>query len=224
LWYGINYEAFSIQIPDGDHSSYFGLTANTFRTTVADCDLRFFDYNFKNGTLQEVLDLETTYPDNPFIFKPAYTQNIPDSAFQWTQTGLQELAILSMHVRDNTFIAGTISGTMRSADNGQTWTQNIQGVEPFWETTDAFCLASNASYIYAGYYATAYRSADDGVTWTDMNLQVNAEFYTINSLAVQNSNVFAGTSFGFFRSVNNGNNWTQITTGLNTTPNVTILR
>jgi hypothetical protein len=65
LWYGINYEAFSIQIPNGDHSSFFGWTANTFRTTVADCDLRFFDYNFKNGTLQDVLDLETTYPNNP---------------------------------------------------------------------------------------------------------------------------------------------------------------
>jgi photosystem II stability/assembly factor-like uncharacterized protein len=112
---------------------------------------------------------------------------------------------------------------MRSTDNGQTWTQNIQGVEPFWETTDAFCLASNASHIYAGYYATAYRSADDGVTWTDMNLQVNAEFYTINTLACQNSNVYAGTSFGFFRSANNGNTWSQITTGLNPSANVTAL-
>lgn len=223
LWYGVNENAFSIRLPSGDHMSYSGSTADAFRTAVSKYDLTFFNYCFRDSSLQDILVLGTTYPNNPFIYKPARIVETISSAIQWTQTTLEDLAVLSLHAKGNTMIAGTISGTMRTTNNGATWTQNIQGIEPFWETTNPFCIASNSTYLFAGYYDKAYRSTDDGITWTAMNLQLSNEFYTINALAVQNSNVFAGTSFGFFRSTNNGTNWTQITTGLNSTPNVTAL-
>jgi hypothetical protein len=71
LWFGSVGDGFNISVASANHMSYQGSSANTFRTMTAAYNLAFFDAYFKSGTIQAILDLQTTYSSGVLMYKPA---------------------------------------------------------------------------------------------------------------------------------------------------------
>lgn len=81
-------------------------------------------------------------------------------------------------------------------------------------TAPIYCIASSGSNMYAGItFANengVYFSTNSGLNWTGIGLIHR----TVNSIAIINGNVFAGTDTGVYLTTNNGINWTYVNYGL----------
>jgi len=81
---------------------------------------------------------------------------------------------------------------------------------------DVRCFAVNDSNLFAGTGGGGvFLSTNNGASWTAVNTGLTNT--AVFSLAVNGSNLFAGTDGGVFLSTNNGTSWTAINTGLTNT-------
>ena len=71
LWFSSVGAGFCIQVASANHMSYLGSAANAFRTMIAQYNLAFFNVYFKTGSVQDILNLQTTYPSGVLTYKPA---------------------------------------------------------------------------------------------------------------------------------------------------------
>jgi hypothetical protein len=116
-------------------------------------------------------------------------------------------AVLSLVKKDTMLFAGTTSRLSCSTDGGSTWDEPGL-VVPGNVTT----LVVKGSRLFAGTGSNGVtRSADNGSTWLTINTGLGNN--TINSLAVQDTNLFAATAGGVFRS-SNDSTWTAVGEGL----------
>lgn len=94
-------------------------------------------------------------------------------------------------------------GVWFSTNNGQNWSPTSL------VNVTVLSLSSNLTTIFAGTTNGIYRSTNNGVSWTK-----TLNSLSVNSIAINENYVFAGTSnTGVYRSTNNGVNW--ILTSLN---------
>jgi photosystem II stability/assembly factor-like uncharacterized protein len=124
--------------------------------------------------------------------------------------------LYSLCFKGNMLFAGSNFMIFRSNNNGKTWTQTA------YDGSRVISLASNSQYLFAGSRNTHGRpsgdiecSSDNGNNWTTLTTGVFS--IPVYTLAVNNSNVFAGTDDGVYRSTNNGNNWTLSNSGITNT-------
>ena len=124
--------------------------------------------------------------------------------------------VYSLGFKGNMLFAGSNFMIFRSSDNGNSWAQTG------YNGARVISLASNSQYLFAGSRNThskpsgdIERSSDNGNNWTVLTSGV---FNTpVFALAVNNTNIFAGTGNGVYRSTNNGNNWMLVNSGLSNT-------
>lgn len=135
------------------------------------------------------------------IFAGTYANGVylsTNNGSTWSQTALNNIAILSFAISGNNIFAGG-NGTYLSTNNGQNWTQT-SGLQ-------VNCLAISGINIFAGTPGNGvYLSTNNGQNWT----QTASGTGYVNSLAISGNNIFAGTNdYGVYLSTNNGNTWTQ---------------
>ncbi len=119
----------------------------------------------------------------------------------WTFTGLTNLPVSSFAVSGTNFFAGTSGGVFLSTNNGTSWSEASTGLID----TDVYSLAILDSSLFAGTSVRGiFLSTNNGTTWTSINTGVRAA----RSLAVSDTNLFAGTYAGVSHSTNNGTRWT----------------
>jgi hypothetical protein len=128
----------------------------------------------------------------------------------WTQladstlgASLQRFAVSGTNV----FVSGS-EGIFHSKDGGMNWT-NISSGLPF--SGRYSLLAANGPALFAEGNGLM-RSTDSGANWTP----VFSGSFSIWTILVSNSTVFAGTSAGIFWSSDNGTTWRGGTNGLPT--------
>jgi len=125
-----------------------------------------------------------------------------DNGANWTQTSLNDRSVWSLAISGNNIFAGSDppGGVYLSTNNGTTWTQTSLGN---W----VLSFAINGNYIFAGTNSSGgvYLSTNNGTNWTQTSLN-NRSVY---SLAIDGSNLFAGTTNGVYLSTDNGTTWTQ---------------
>ena len=168
--------------------------------------------------------------------------------------GLTNHFIESFGINGNSIFAGIHEGISRSTNDGATWQTvfnlttgyissfasmgskifaiNIVDVDSIYLSTDngiswharsknvirAFKLAVMDTIIFAGGFMDVNKSTDDGLSW------IPTYFRGILSLAVKDTNIFAGCDDGIYIYSNNGNNWTKCNINFLTTyPDVTAL-
>jgi len=125
---------------------------------------------------------------------------------QWQPVNLGPAGgeVYSVAVFGQDVFAGTTAGINRSTNYGATWTNAI-GI-------NTLCFASIGSNIFAGTATGVIISTDTGISWGASNPDMP---YIINTLAVKDTILFAGTDgHGVFRSANNGLNWIPIDSGI----------
>ncbi len=136
-----------------------------------------------------------------------FFMSVQMSTAQWelTNSGMENIAVLSLACNGNTIFAGTQTGGVYfSSNNGATWSQTSLNDQ------DVRSLAADNDNIYAGSYSGngVYRSTDNGTSWTQSTLNNRK----IRSLAVSGNYVYAGAwtpDFGVYKSTDKGATWTQ---------------
>ncbi|MBL8028935.1 MAG: T9SS type A sorting domain-containing protein [Fibrobacteres bacterium] len=88
-----------------------------------------------------------------------------------------------------------------------------------WQNTEAgaavavLCMATSGSNLYAGLNGEGvYLSKDGGTTWKTSKTGLTDKY--VYSIAVNGTNIFAGTNAGVFLSTNNCSTWTNVSSTL----------
>ncbi len=184
-----------------------------------------------NGlTIRNINDLVVNVTGNELgdtsLFAAAYDYLLGGGVFRSTNNGINWIAINSgltnlevraLAVKDKILFAGTAGGVFRSTDNGTNWTAVNSGLITFYISS----LAASGENLFAGTTGGGvYRSSNNGTNWVQANNGLTN--FIVNALAVapksdyQSGNkVFAGTGWsGVFLSLNNGDSWAAVNTGM----------
>jgi hypothetical protein len=116
--------------------------------------------------------------------------------------------IFSLVASGNNIIAGSLHGLFLTTDNGANWRMSTDVSMDLYVTS----LAARGSSVYAGARKTSqfndggvFLSLNNGSNWNITGL-----IKSIESLAVSESNIYAGMGLGgVYLSSDNGSNWTQ---------------
>lgn len=102
-------------------------------------------------------------------------------------------------------------GLYSSTNNGDSWSPII----PVTHAPDSMlsfpplCLASSDTTLFAGTHMGGLcRSTNNGITWTTVLYREYG--FTVYSLILRDTFLFAGTGNGLFRSTNEGDTWTRL--------------
>jgi Uncharacterized protein related to plant photosystem II stability/assembly factor len=179
-------------------------------------------------------------PSGSFVFAGTDSGAFRSTDFgkTWTaiNTGLTSKNIFSLALypagsADSSYIfAGTGCGIFRSTDNGSTWTICGLPNTNFLAFTGSILLAgsgytknlSSNRYNYNGMGtirgSDIFHSTDNGSIWTEVDSGLAGTNTRLTSLAVNGSNIFAGTNpGGVFLSTNGGVSWDSANSGMNNT-------
>ena len=143
-----------------------------------------------------------------FVLIVHCTLIIDNCMCQWVQksNGMgTNKTVWSFAVSGNNIFAGTDAGVYLSTNNGELWSLTSLNNQ------SGNVLLINGNNIYTGTGQGVFLSTNNGQNWTHLGLNNN-----VWGLAINGSNIFAGTIYGYgvYRSTNNGLNWAQ--TSLNT--------
>ena len=131
-----------------------------------------------------------------------------DEGDSWTNTGMYNAHLRTMHVAGNTILAGGDVGVQRSLDNGATWTNSSAGLTN--SSTQGF--AHIGDNIFTATADGVFISTDNGDSWQPRNSGITTPWiYCLHAIG---TSLYAGTYTGVFVSTNYGNSWTGISAGL----------
>jgi photosystem II stability/assembly factor-like uncharacterized protein len=136
-----------------------------------------------------------------------------DNGATWTSAGLHNEYVSSLAVSGTNLFAGTslFHGLFLSTNNGMNWIQTSLNNQ------NVCSIVLNGTNLFAGTANSGvFLSTNNGTNWTAVNNGLTC--LNVTSVAVSESNMFAGTSYysnsGVFLSTNNGTNWTAVNNGL----------
>jgi hypothetical protein len=156
----------------------------------------------------------------------------------WTKAWFNFWGIRCLASHESLLFAGSSSGTLRSTDNGLSWTVPDSLLGP----SNVTSIAIHDSAIIAIGTGGEYRSFDSGRTWTNISSTIFGPLIvcgsvivsgthgglfssddgatwqasaqpvvgSVNCMAISDSFLFAATDSGIFRSSNNGLTWTSV--------------
>jgi len=143
-----------------------------------------------------------------------YVQKSTNFGEKWSiiSTGLTDNYIYSSVVNDNQVYVGTETGGIYSLDeNGYSWTQLVSGEE----IPNVLAIAANKNFIFAGSHGNANKglfvSTNYGESWTKNGELMDLR---VNSIVIENNNIYLGTDDGFFMSTDFGSSCRQKNLGL----------
>jgi len=120
-----------------------------------------------------------------------------DGGTSWTLTSLNNEYIASLASNGSYIYAGTTNhGVYISTNSGASWMHTLS------VNQQVSSVIADGANIYAGLNGI-YKSTDNGLNWSQTS------FITPTSLALNNSNIFAGSNSGVYTSIDNGLSWTQ---------------
>jgi hypothetical protein len=150
--------------------------------------------------------------DNPV--NPTVRVFDPFALWDTASGGLGSL-VQCLAVKDTLLFAGiNDDGVYRSTNNGETWTQMINGLS----SLNIRALLVKDTIIYAGTSSGVYISADNGSNWAPSTTGMGA--IIVRALIMKDTNIFAGTATGVYVSADDGAHWTSA--GLSTYTVVTL--
>lgn len=162
--------------------------------TNSPIDVAVSDFAVKDSNL-----FFSTYDSGVFIST--------DNGKNWTSTNISDKCIYCLAVSGDTIFAGG-GDVFRSTDNGENWARAGSGV------SGVKALTVSEGNIYAGVTHAnrssmscgVYLSTDNGTSWSELITNVS---YSIGTLVVSGSNIFAGVDQGLYLSTNSGTSWTK---------------
>lgn len=123
------------------------------------------------------------------------------------------LAVIPNGTGSANIFAGTYNGVFISSNEGKNWTQAGTGLTNIWVQTFVSIPngAGGANIIAGTYGGGSFISTNNGSVWTPVNEGLTGSY--VNSIALNGTNLFAGTDEGVYLSTNNGTTWTGVNSG-----------
>jgi photosystem II stability/assembly factor-like uncharacterized protein len=126
----------------------------------------------------------------------------------------------ALAVSGDTLFAGSGgNGVYYSKNNGGNWSQVNNGL-----ADTVYALIKKGRKLFAGTDNGVYLTTNNGSNWAAAKNGLPSFFTYVLSLAICDSNIFAGMEFipgyangGVYLSANNGNNWSTLSAGLTNT-------
>lgn len=143
------------------------------------------------------------------------TTKVPPSPVQWVAANSpQGIRVTELVANENNLFAiAPDFGVFHSTDNGKNWIKLSQE----FDKINIKSFAVRGTNLFAGSEKNGiFRSTDDGKSWNPINNGLSEGSdqdkieSTVNSLAVKDSIILAGTDNGIFLSTNNGDSWREI--------------
>jgi len=133
-----------------------------------------------------------------------------------TNTGLSYEKIYSLAVMGQNLFAGAVSASpylassvFLSTDDGASWSAVNAGLP---NTNELTLTVSGSDLLLGAPGWGVFLSTDNGTTWSSINTGLTNN--SIGSIAVSETNLFAGTGGGVFLSTDTGASWTVVNDGL----------
>lgn len=96
-------------------------------------------------------------------------------------------------------------GVLVSKNNGMNWSTTNLNFDLIYS------FAKTEKRVYAGTQSHGiYYSTNNGINWITTKLDSNVKHRTVNSIAISENTIVAGTSRGVLLSLNNSESWTEI--------------
>lgn len=120
---------------------------------------------------------------------------------QWVQLSNQQFTSVKsiINFENNLFALTDNQGIYYSNNKGDSWI--YRGLSGLWAT----CMATDGKNLFVAVDDTVYFSSDIGITWTK-----NKSGLYINDFFINDSIIYAATSFGVFQSTDETKSWKQI--------------
>ncbi|RPJ55882.1 MAG: hypothetical protein EHM12_11415 [Dehalococcoidia bacterium] len=118
--------------------------------------------------------------------------------------------IICLGMYGNVLFAGTTSGVYISSSNGANWTPANLGLPPN-KYVNTFVVSGN-NFLAGTNGGGIFLFTNGIIPWASTNIGLLDS--TVYSLAVNGSDIFAGTKSGIFLSNSNGTSWTKINSGI----------
>lgn len=130
-----------------------------------------------------------------------------DNGSNWSvvNNGFPKTDVFSLYTDGNVVFAGTEGGGIyTTSDDGNNWEDSNFGLtHPY-----IYSFAESSTNLFVGTAGGGiFRSSDNGATWYSANSGIPPVQSFINSIAINEPNIFAGTNYGIFLSTNEGSNW-----------------
>lgn len=156
--------------------------------------------------------------ENIFIGTNAGVFVSKDNGSSWyaINKGIENIKVISLAIDESSIFIGTDrSGLYRSTNNGSDWSKVDLKYNSTSQIFYVYSIAIDKNKIFAGTDAGIFLSTDNGENWTSMNNGFANETSIIHSVAICDTNIFAGTFDGeIYLSTNNGANWNLVLTDL----------
>lgn len=182
------------------------------------------NWNFNNGfpSWSIVYDLVSSSSGELYVATDKGVYKSVDTGLNWNLSSsgmssfgfIQCLAVLS----SSSLIAGSYgNGIFLSTNSGTNW---ISSNTELSGTLISSLTSDSQNYIYAGTQnGRVYKSTDTGLSWVSTGFDETSTYgLTVNSLAVNSSNVFAGGNEKIYRSTDSGITWSFFTLPNNASP------
>jgi|WetSurMetagenome_2_1015567.scaffolds.fasta_scaffold27239_3 photosystem II stability/assembly factor-like uncharacterized protein len=148
-----------------------------------------------------------TYPDGVFLST--------NNGRNWisVNNGLTNKRVSTFIVSGSNIFSGTDNGVFLSTNNGRDWTEACSNLkQKGLQTKCVNSLASIGTNLFAGTGTSmgggVFLSTNNGDSWAEVDDGLGSPKYIIiYTLAVHETNIFAGTKGGIFLSTDNGRNW-----------------
>ncbi len=126
-------------------------------------------------------------------------------------------SVLALETNGDLVFAGTGgSGIFRSTDNGTTWTEVNNGIQPWYY----FSLLSLNDTLFAGSFGFVHQSFDNGDSWIDMNIGLDLND-NINALKRKGPFLYSGVSGkGVYATLLGSGTWSSSNSGFHANPTV----
>jgi photosystem II stability/assembly factor-like uncharacterized protein len=164
------------------------------------------DYDIKDIVIENSKIYAIGNSQSPHLFIST------DEGISWIDNNLTNEAIFiySMLKDGSNIYLGTISGILKSTNEGDSW---INVGPEFSLGNSILSLVKSKNNILAGSLNGIYLSGDNGDNWSQSTIGLNTDL--IRSLYCVGNNIFCASDNGAFISLDNGNSWDLINTGLN---------
>jgi photosystem II stability/assembly factor-like uncharacterized protein len=132
---------------------------------------------------------------------------------QWVQTdGPEGGNVFCLTSIDTMLFVGTDNGVFRSADNGASWNPTTLDYRIVVSLAKMVNGDSGMNLFAGTVLGGVFLSSDNGNSWSDVNSGLG--YKNVHTLAVKDTNLFAGTDDGVFLLPANGAYWIPVSNGL----------
>jgi photosystem II stability/assembly factor-like uncharacterized protein len=200
-------------LPHGSPSALLAFNGNVFSTvnnTVYRSTNNGSSWSPAGAGLPSTLAYDFTVSDSSiFLGTDSGLYRSASNGENWTRigSGIPNIPVYTLSASLGCLLAGTSGGIYRSTDCGSSWSQANSGL-PVINQRAPLKISGELAFVGVDVTRTIFVSTDSGLNWKQAGEGVPRS--SINSFAINGTNIYAACDGGVYLSTDSGSNWSLI--------------